>query len=253
MPVALFLSPHLDDVVFSCGGLAACLADAGWRTVLVTAFTRSVVPATGFALACQLDKGLSADLDYMAIRRAEDAAAAAILSFADVRWLDELEAPHRSYHSAPALFGPVREGDAAADTLAGHFGALAAELEPDLVLAPQGLGNHVDHQQVIAAANRSFPAGSLAFYRDTPYAIRQPDAATVPGVAAGTASTVEIGAALDRKIRAAQAYESQIGFQFGGVAPLALSLRSFALQEGQGRPAERFCGRPLNGIMQAAS
>ena len=110
MPRALFLSPHLDDVVFSCGGLAASLADAGWDTVLVTAFTRSVVPASGFALACQLDKGLPPDIDYMAQRRDEDREAAAILGFADMRWLDLLEAPHRGYDSAalPVRFRPRR-------------------------------------------------------------------------------------------------------------------------------------------------
>ena len=150
MARALFLSPHLDDVVFSCGGLAATLANAGWETVLVTAFTRSVVPATGFALACQLDKGIPPEIDYMAVRRGEDREAARILAFADVRWLDLLEAPHRGYESAPALFGAIHPGDVMLTELTSRCMALAAELQPDLVLAPQGLGNHVDHQQVIA-------------------------------------------------------------------------------------------------------
>ena len=250
MPRALFLSPHLDDVVFSCGGLAASLADAGWDTVLVTAFTRSVVPASGFALACQLDKGLPPDIDYMAQRRDEDREAAAILGFADMRWLDLLEAPHRGYDSAPSLFGSVHDDDSILVELTARFLALSAELQPDLVLAPQGLGNHVDHQQVIAAALRSFPAGRLAFYRDTPYAIRQPGAAALPSVPQGTPSTVPIANVLDRKVAAAQAYASQIGFQFGGPAPLAQALRAFAVQEGRDHPAERFCGKSLAGSIR---
>ncbi len=68
--------------------------------MLVTAFTRSVVPAHGFALACQLDKGLAPDVDYMALRRQEDRDAADILRFSAVHWLDLLEAPHRGYGSA---------------------------------------------------------------------------------------------------------------------------------------------------------
>ena len=249
MPKALFLSPHLDDAVFSCGGLAAYLSDAGWRTVMVTAFTRSVVPAAGFALACQLDKGLPPDVDYMALRRDEDRVAASVIGIQDLRWLDLLEAPHRGYHSAPALFGGVHEGDAVADELAPLFGALAAELEPDLVLAPQGLGNHVDHQHVVAAALQAFATDSLAFYRDTPYAIRQPGAAALPIVPQGSLSTIPIGAVLDRKVAAAQAYTTQIGFQFGGPAPLGLALRRFAGEEGGGQPAERFCGRALTGLL----
>lgn len=252
MPLALFLSPHLDDVVFSCGGFAAGLAASGWDTVLVTAFTRSVLPATGFALACQLDKGIGPEVDYMARRREEDREAGTILAFRDIRWLDLPEAPHRGYGSAPALFGGVHADDAVAVELAAHFTALAGELRPELVVAPQGLGNHVDHQQVIAAAARCFPSGSTAHYRDTPYAIRQPAASASPMVRAGAQSTVPIGDMLERKIAAAQAYASQIGFQFGGAAPLAAALRAFAVQEGGGSPAERLCGRFVGGLVQPA-
>ena len=238
MPTALFLSPHLDDVVFSCGGVACRLVDAGWHTVLATVFTRSVVPASGFALACQLDKGLAADLDYMALRRDEDRRAAAIVGFADTRWLDLLEAPHRGYHAAPALFGDVLAEDSVALELSATFVALAAELQPDVVLVPQGLGNHVDHQHVLAAARSSFRADSLAFYRDVPYALRHPEARPLPGVPEATA-VIDIAAVLDRKIAAAQAYESQIGFQFGGAAALDQALRAFAASEGG---AERLTG-----------
>lgn len=252
MPTALFLSPHLDDVVFSCGGLAALLASAGWHTVLATPFTRSVVPASGFALACQLDKGLPPEADYMALRRAEDRAAATIIGFHDVRWLDLLEAPHRGYDSAPALFGPTGEQDTVLAELTGRFAALASEFTPDLVLAPQGLGNHVDHQHVIAAAGSSFPADSIAYYRDTPYAIRQPGAAPLASVPSGPPSTIQIGAVLDRKIAAAQAYASQIGFQFGGPAALGAALRTFALNEGHGTAAETFRGCPVANLLPSA-
>ena len=242
MPTALFISPHLDDVAFSCGGLAAVLADRGWRTVLATVFTRSVVPATGFALACQLDKGLPPEIDYMALRRQEDAAAAALLGFSSVRWLDQLEAPHRGYHSAPALFGPLHPEDAVAITLAALMMALSAELHPDLVLAPQGLGNHVDHQQVAAAVVHGFPPDRTGFYRDAPYAMRQPDAEPLAFVPRSNPSSVPIAAGLDRKIAAAQAYASQAGLQFGGLDALARALGGFALQEGGGVAAERFLG-----------
>ena len=253
MPIALFLSPHLDDVVFSCGGFAAGLADAGWRTVLITVFTQSVVPASGFALACQLDKGLGPDVDYMALRRGEDTQAASILSFGDVRWLELPEAPHRGYNSAAELFGTLHEQDSVEFEIAAKFIGLAAELQPDLVLAPQGLGNHVDHQQVIKAANHIFPAGRVAYYRDTPYAIRQPGAIALPSVPAGVASTIPIAAALDRKIAAAQAYTSQVGFQFGGNEQVDRALRAFAVAEGNGVPCERFCGRPLGTLLHSAA
>lgn len=245
MPTALFISPHLDDVAFSCGGLAAVLADRGWRTVLATVFTRSVVPAAGFALACQLDKGLPPEIDYMALRREEDAAAGALLGFSSVRWLDLLEAPHRGYESAPALFGPLLPEDAVAVSVLAALMQLSAELQPDLFLAPQGLGNHVDHQLVAAAVVRGLPPGRTAFYRDAPYALRRPDAEPLPYVPRGEPSTVPVAAGLGRKIAAAQAYGSQVGLQFGGPEALAQALGGFALQEGGGVAAERFVGCPV--------
>lgn len=243
MPTALVLSPHLDDAAFSCGGLIALLADAGWHTCMATVFTRTVHPATGFALACQLDKGLSPDVDYMALRRAEDRDAAAILGVTDLRWLDLPEAPHRGYDSAPALFGPARPGDDVWQPLATILADLHAELSPTLVLAPQGLGNHIDHRQTIRAVRYALPDTAILWYRDTPYAIRHPGARPDPAVPAAPEATLPIARALDRKLSASCAYPSQIGFQFGGPGPLSDALRRFADAEGQGVPAERFIGR----------
>ncbi len=91
-----FVSPHLDDAVFSMGGLMAALAEEGHELHLITCFTRSVPDPSGFALACQLDKGLSAEVDYMALRRQEDVVACQQLSV-QPHWLDLPEAPHRGY------------------------------------------------------------------------------------------------------------------------------------------------------------
>ena len=243
MPTALVLSPHLDDAVFSGGGTMAVLADAGWRVCLATAFTRSVHPADGFALACQLDKGLGPEVDYMALRRQEDRAAAAIVGVADIRWLDLPEAPHRGYDSAPALFGPLRDDDAVWRDLAPMVAALIAELRPEVVLGPQGLGNHVDHRQMIRAICEAAPGAPVAFYRDTPYALRNPAAAPVVDMAALKPVTVGMAQGLERKIQGACAYGSQVGFQFGGPGTAGAALRQFAVDEGAGQAAERFLSR----------
>ena len=242
MPTALFLSPHLDDVAFSCGGLLAQLGDAGWRTVLATAFTQSVPNPAGFALECQTSKGLPASLDYMALRRDEDRAAAAILGVHDLHWLDLPEAPHRGYDDAPALFGPMRNGDEVWRPLAAHIQTLLDDLQPALVLAPQGLGNHVDHRQMITAVLTLPRLPCLAFYRDTPYALRNQSARPDVRLSGQGACAAGIAGGLDRKVAASSAYASQIGFQFGSPAALDQALRAFASSEGGGSPAERFLG-----------
>jgi LmbE family N-acetylglucosaminyl deacetylase len=240
---ALVLSPHLDDAAFSCGGTMAQLVDAGWRVCMATAFTRSIHPAKGFALACQLDKGLGPEIDYMARRQDEDRVAADLLGVHDLRWLDLPEAPHRGYDSAPALFGPVHDDDDVWRDLSPMLADLASELRPSLVLGPQGLGNHIDHRQMIRALLDAVPDAPLAFYRDTPYALRNPVAlpyVTLPGL---EPVTVKVAHGLERKVASAAAYSSQVGFQFGGTTAAMSALRSFAWDEGEGRPAERFLCR----------
>ncbi|KAB1070689.1 PIG-L deacetylase family protein [Methylobacterium planeticum] len=227
MPVALALSPHLDDAAFSCGGTLAVLAEAGWSVVMATIFTSSVRAPTGFALACQLDKDLPPEADYMALRRAEDAQAARVLGIAAPRHLPFREAPHRGYGAAPALFAATRPDDGVVADLIPAFADLLGETRPDLVLAPQAVGGHVDHVQVVRALRALAPAQPVLWWRDFPYTVRSPDpreplrdlVADLPGW------TVRFGAgARARKEAACAAYATQIGFQFGGRDGLARRL-----------------------------
>jgi len=221
---ALALSPHLDDAVFSAGGLLATLAAGGWRVVMATLFTQSVPDPKGFALACQLDKGLAADIDYMALRRAEDEAAAGALGIAEPLHGPFREAPHRGYGSAPELFAEVRADDAIDRDLAPALAALIAGQAPDLILAPQAVGGHVDHVQVVRALRAVAPAVPILWWRDFPYTVREasPKEPLAPLYAAMPVRAFAFdGAAQARKLAACAAYASQIGFQFGGGAGLA--------------------------------
>lgn len=222
-PIALALSPHLDDAVFSCGGTLARLSAAGWRVVVATLFTRSVASPTGFALACQLDKGLPATADYMALRRDEDAAACAIAG-AEVRWMDFPEAPHRGYSSPAALFGPVLAseeiGTAVADTIAG----LMAVTTPALVLAPQGIGGHVDHVVTVNALREHPLAVPVLWWRDFPYAARTAEPAEPFAGAMSALPECAVTIDVARKRTACGAYATQLGFQFGGPEGLAMAL-----------------------------
>lgn len=225
MPTSLAFSPHLDDAVFSCGGTLATLAGAGWRVVVATVFTATVPNPRGFALACQLDKGLGAEVDYMALRRNEDLLATRTLG-AEPLWLPFAEAPHRGYGAAPALFAAPRPDDGIAAELATAFAALVAAHRPDLVLAPQAVGGHVDHVQVFRAVSDLRLEVPILWWRDFPYAVR--DAAPREPFGAELAALPEhpvaFGAdAQARKRLACRCYASQLGFQFGG--PEALEAR----------------------------
>lgn len=226
----LFLSPHLDDAVFSCGATMARLRERGEEVTMLTLFCGNVARPEGFALDCQTSKGIAPETDYMALRRGEDREAAKILGVQALHW-SFLEAPHRGYNSPPELFAGAREEDAVWRQLSARFAELSRF---DFVFCPQGLGNHVDHLQTIRAALAVFPLETLRFYRDTPYAIREPDAAPsalLPGPLRGEA-TLFGDDVLFGKVAACCAYESQIGFQFGGALEVARKLTAFHREEG---------------------
>lgn len=233
---AVAVSPHLDDAVFSAGGVLALLSRAGRRVRVVTCFTASVADPCPFALSTQLDKGLPADADYMALRRAEDAAAQRALGpLLPPAHLPLPEAPHRGYGSAPELFTPPRPDDTAeaelTRLLVPHLAAA------DLVLAPLGIGDHVDHLLTARSVAAAAPPGRICWWRDVPYAARAPQSAGVPPHPYGTAEvTVDIGAVLADKTAAARCYTTQLGFQFGGPGRtgevLSAVARSEALRAG---------------------
>ena len=230
----VLISPHLDDAVFSVGGLMAALADEEHELHLVTCFTRSVLNPVGFALACQLDKGLTAEVDYMELRRQEDTIACQRLK-AQPYWLDLPEAPHRGYESAPALFEDLHETDQIQTVLVRRLQEVINPLAPDLILSPVGIGNHVDHQQVKRAVDtlqERFEDSSFLRWYDEPYLSRHPAShpaevtiVTQPGWntlesktngSSSNVMSVDVEPYWDRKMAACAAYTTQLGFQFGG-------------------------------------
>jgi len=213
------VSPHLDDAVFSAGAGLARLADAGHDVTVVTCFTASVPDPTGFALACQTDKGLAPDVDYMALRRDEDRAAAAVVGAVPVH-LPLREAPHRGYESAPALFAGVRPDDVVwQDVL-----ATLRPYDADLWLGPQGLGAHVDHLQVVRAL--AALGRPTLWWRDAPYALKAPAAAPSPDLPRGL-TPVALPEDRARRGDACARYATQLGFQFGGEAGMRAALHDW--------------------------
>ena len=224
---ALFLSPHLDDAVFSAGNMIATLVDAGYGVEVVTYFTRSVPQPTGFALECQRDKGLDDDVDYMLLRRQEDERANQILG-ARVVHLNLPEAPHRGYHSAAQLFAdrlPTDDLDRELDEL-GKI--LLDDDEVRVVFFPAGVGNHVDHHQVRDSAERlraQYPERDFYVWYDQPYLMQR---GPVPVYEYCGSDCADLLAhlpsrvfALDgaqyqaQKMNGCAAYETQVPFQFG--------------------------------------
>jgi LmbE family N-acetylglucosaminyl deacetylase len=235
----LLISPHLDDAVFSAGAIAAELAAQGHEVHVLTCFTKSVKNPTGFALACQLDKGLPAEIDYMELRRQEDQKACQLLSIIP-HWEDLPEAPHRGYNSAKELFQDIKKQGIIADKLLEILEKWIDKIQPQLIISPKGVGNHVDHQQVcnaIKLLKKKFSNITYLQWFDQPYLMRNPDSLSIkPTIKnelniailrsfseenTGKSIVFDLKSVNMLKFKACAAYESQVNFQFGSVDKLA--------------------------------
>jgi LmbE family N-acetylglucosaminyl deacetylase len=227
---AVFLSPHLDDAVLSCGGQIHGLAALGQSVLVVTVGAGDEPPTEELSpMALALHRAWKLDRParkgepegVVARRRAEDVAACEAVGADALHW----SFPEAIYRTDPAtgearygtlaeLFEPLTPGDRpgvlrVAELLAG----LPAHQE---LYVPLGVGGHVDHRIVRRAAEQRF-GSSLIYYEELPYARRRRDVRKVIRGAGWRGRTVAVSEeGLEAKVRAVAAYRSQVKPLFGG-------------------------------------
>lgn len=215
MTRSLFIAPHLDDVVFSCGGLVARASAAGERPLLLTVFAGAPASTTGLAPLDRLHAlwGMAGLLPKEVVerRRAEDRAAAQVLG-AECRFLEHCDAIYRSarYGARDALFGPPLAEDAARVVAIGdELVTLWRSLGEPRVYLPLGLGGHVDHRIVASAATPLCASGAEVWgYEDFPYArTAGPEALPQDRSAA---QVIDVSATMSLRLEAMACYQSQL-------------------------------------------
>jgi LmbE family N-acetylglucosaminyl deacetylase len=239
----LVISPHLDDAVLSCGGTMFRAALEGARVLAVTVFTGDAPAGHRSPFAGSFEASWGLGEDATRVRRAEDAAACAIvgattrhLPFVDAIYRVDPDTREPLYTSSEALFGTLRacEGELT-DSVARALRALSSALAPaHRVLAPLALGDHVDHQITRRAAERAF-GPTLRYYEDFPYVVR----GNVVGDGAldrwsatraghwGAEVTALAPSAVDARVTAIAAYTSQIPAIFGDGESMEATVRDY--------------------------
>jgi LmbE family N-acetylglucosaminyl deacetylase len=232
----VYLSPHLDDAVLSCGGVIHRQVVEG-DSVLVLTILAGEGPATLSAFALLQHAYWGNPRQPLALRRAEDVAALTVLG-AEWYHLGYLDAVYRAagdrwlYADLEALFGPVKPGDplalAQADLVAQLAGFLAAP-GTVTVYAPLAVGGHVDHRIVNGAALRLAKRGyRVAFYEDYPYA-SQAGSVEAAGVAGWRPELLHLDVAdVAAWVKAAGYYRSQLGVLFRGADAMPSLVWTFA-------------------------
>src|SRR6266481_5634367 len=152
----IFVSPHPDDAVLSCGGTIAWLADAGRRPIVVTVFSGEVMEEMAGDLArWKHARWQMSDVDDVRRRRdAEDRAAAAAVG-ADPVFLGYPDAIYRGdrYQSDQELYGGhvVRSDQGLVELISQEVARLPGCTAQSEVFVPLAIGSHADHLLCFAA------------------------------------------------------------------------------------------------------
>ena len=236
----VFVSPHLDDVVLSCGGAVAKAARTG-SPLIVTVFAGTPDTEMSDFARFQHERWQLDDDNAVEARRCEDQRAAQALGDSvRVQWMDFPDAIYRDpeYSSDDALFGVPLPSDAA---LIDNVYRELRSLESTRYVMPLGVGHHVDHQVVRRAGERLLHEGAEIWtYAELPYAL---DDDQVSIVLMGTSVHDPVVMRLDedalrRKCAAVTCYESQLPVLFREHGDPCEELRAFAERQGPGNPAE---------------
>lgn len=232
----VYLAPHFDDVVLSCGGLIWEQVQAGKQVEVWTICAGA--PPVGAAIspfAQQLHERWAAGPQAVTARRQEDEAAVRRLGAVPRYW----DLPDCIYRQLPDGSWLVNGEDDLWQPLPALAEAdlrrlvewLLAGLRPgDIMISPLTLGNHVDHQLVRAAAERAAPSAGaqLRYYPDYPYST---GVSGVLNEKAGEALQKECLAVsregLDAWQQAVACYASQISTFWGSLEDMYAALETY--------------------------
>ncbi len=255
----IYLSPHLDDVVLSCGGAIARQAAAGETVLVVTIFAGNPDLTHLSLLAQEMHAAWGNPPTPYVTRRAEDRAAMRHLgvNFIHLGFQEALYrlTPNASplYSNLQSLFGQPHPLDIPlTEQLETWLRPLTSRLYPTTLYAPLTVGRHADHQLVNQAARR-LPLPSnfgprLRYYEDFPYAAghiprHAPDSvqAALARYAAAEWHSTDLDIDPIIKTEAIACYQSQIASLFGSEAAMAQTLQAYAASLSTEQPySERF-------------
>ena len=241
----IFLSPHLDDTTLSCGGWIADLVQAGESVEIWCIMAGDPPsPAPDTPLIRELHARWEAGQSPVIARRQEELDAnqqhGTGQNVVFLRLPDCIYRTHQGealYPDGDAIFGEPHPADPA------HAYLQQQTLPADaLIVAPAGVGNHVDHQIVRDWARRVVPPERLILYEDYPYAHAsdQIDALAqalnlVPHIKKVSPS------AFQAKFQAILCYASQISTFWRSSDELRANLRAYMERmAGDGSLAERY-------------
>jgi LmbE family N-acetylglucosaminyl deacetylase len=230
----IYLSPHFDDAVLSCGGLIFEQTRLGVQVEVWTIFAGDPPPGplSEFARQNHALWGLSSGEETLAMRRAEDEEAAGLVGAELVHFdipdcIYRLSPKGEYLYTETVLTSPHPADRGLPIRIAG---TLRSELRrDDQLVCPLALGGHVDHQLVrLAAESLQQP---LLSYADVPYVLNDPETLkpAVTKLESQLHPVSETG--LKAWLNGVSAYRSQLDSLFQGKGNMSDAIRSYWANE----------------------
>jgi LmbE family N-acetylglucosaminyl deacetylase len=176
----VYLSPHLDDAVYSCGALMDQQVKQGLQVEIWTLFAGQFDARKLSTFAKEIHQRWGTGLLSVQARRLEDQKACTFLgvvpkyyNFQDVIYRHTADDnPEIVFNDD--LFRNYQSGDELIkEKIKSALGNALDELVDIQVCAPLGLGNHIDHQILRKAIDEIELKNPLYYYADFPYVIRE--------------------------------------------------------------------------------
>lgn len=229
----IYLSPHFDDAVLSCGGLIWEQTQKGTQVEIWTINAGDPVDEPGSAMIARVHAMWQTGTPRQTVtqRRLEDQNASQTVG-AKLKHFNFIDAIYRRNASGELLyqvdvFGTPHPEDSQLRTEISLW--LASEIQPDdMVACPLALGEHVDHAHLRYALEMFHT--NIWYYADVPYLFKHSE--TLPGATSGMqAHHFEISSeGLSHWQSAIAAHKSQISSLFIDEQDMKAQIETYFLQ-----------------------
>ena len=176
----IYLSPHLDDAAYSCGGLIHQQVQQGTAVEIWTLFAGQFTPGALSPFTKAIHQRWGTGDESITARRAEDARACTLLG-ASPRYFDFLDVIYRTnpiskqaeiINNEDLFRNRLPSDDELIRSITSSLqNALRSEHDFQLCI-PLGLGNHIDHTLAHCAAENLPGLQRPAYYADFPYVLQ---------------------------------------------------------------------------------
>lgn len=241
----IYLSPHLDDVSFSCSGTICNYVQQGLRVLIVTLFAGEPQPpfsplAQTFHQLWQIPE----DASPYQIRKAEDEKAMAVLGV-DYVWLNWLDIIYRdpdlSQLSNLNNYETHFFDDPTFPLLQQWLIDLHATYPTATIVAPLGVGGHRDHCIIFQAALHILDHTPFLFFEDFPYAVYFSEKITELAQQHNLSSCeVDISRWLEQRMHITSLYQSQLATLFYPPSSFQDIIKEYTQKKEQQQFIERY-------------